>query len=263
MLTNALLLSRGNLCFTLAATTLHVETVDGEIWDFNPPLETNYDWRFDRFLKQPPKSNFKRLILETGLIKGLKRMSDKAVPKGLKDFEVERGYTRRPPIPYIPIQDEMSELLKKTSGASEYKLELPGGTKVQHPLWESGNNEAFLNHVMSAMSYVTRRGYFKEFEEAKREAGRAVLAKRAAEDLWLAAVQPLDGTESPEFVAFKVTDKNVVDKNLACAEVAGKMFVLYKNLLSKNARSKWTNIVASQIDANPWTDLKGTVHAEP
>ena len=68
--------------------------------------------------------------------------------------------------------------------ASEYKLELPGGTKVQHALWESGNNEVFLKHVMSAMSYVTRKGYFKEYEEAEREAGRAVLAQRVVEDLW-------------------------------------------------------------------------------
>ena len=74
-------------------------------------------------------------------------------------------------------------------------MELTGGTKAQHALWESGNNEAFLKHVMRAMSYVTREGYFKEYEEAKREAGRAVLEKRAAEDLWLSAVQPLDGTE--------------------------------------------------------------------
>ena len=176
-------------------------------------------------------------------------MSDKAVPKNLKDFEVERGYTRRPLIPYIPIQDVVPELIKKASRALEYKLELLGGTKAQHALWESGNNEALLKHVMSAMSYVTRKGYFKEYEEAEREAGRAVLEQQTAEDLWLAAVQPLDGTESPEFVAFKAADIIVVDKNLACAEVVGKMFVLYKNLLSENARSKWTKIVASQIDA--------------
>ena len=37
------------------------------------------------------------------------------------------------------------------------------------------------------------------------------------------------------------------------------MFVLYKNLLSKNAWSKWSTIVAQQIGANPWTDLKGNV----
>ena len=85
-------------------------------------------------------------------------MPDKAVPKGLKDFEVERGFTKRPPILYIPIQDEVAELVTKASGASEYKLELPGGTKVQHSLWESRNVESFLKHVLSAMSYITRKG---------------------------------------------------------------------------------------------------------
>jgi hypothetical protein len=38
------------------------------------------------------------------------------------------------------------------------------------------------------------------------------------------------------------------------------MFVLYKNLLSKNARHKWTTIVESQVNADTWTDLQGTVH---
>ena len=74
---------------------------------------------------------------------------------------------------------------------------------------------------------------------------------------------PAEGTESPEFVASKVADINVVNKNLVCIEVAEKMFVLYENLLSKNNQSKWTTIVASQIGASPWTDLKGTVHSEP
>ena len=85
-------------------------------------------------------------------------MSDKSCPKGLKDFEVERGFTRRPPIPYIPVDDDVADAVAKASGASEYKLELPGGTKVQHALWESGSIETFLKHVMSTMSYVTRKG---------------------------------------------------------------------------------------------------------
>ena len=37
------------------------------------------------------------------------------------------------------------------------------------------------------------------------------------------------------------------------------MLVLNKNL-SENARSKWSKILASQIKANLWTDLKGRVH---
>ncbi len=121
----------------------------------------------------------------------------------------------------------------------------------------------FLKHVMSAVSYVKRKGYFKEYEAAKIEAGRAVYKAKIAKDLWLAAPMPPEETESPEFTASKNADLNVVDKNLACVKVAGKMFVLYENLLSKNARSKWTTIVASQIGANPWTDLRGTVQSEP
>jgi len=40
------------------------------------------------------------------------------------------------------------------------------------------------------------------------------------------------------------------------------MFALYENLLSEDARAKWstTTIVTSQIGANPWTNLKGNVH---
>ena len=53
-------------------------------------------------------------------------MSDKSIPKGLNDHEVERGYTKRPPIPYTPVEDEIGELVKKAFGASEYQLKLPG-----------------------------------------------------------------------------------------------------------------------------------------
>jgi hypothetical protein len=101
-------------------------------------------------------------------------MSDKSCPKGLKPFEVERGHTREPPVPYIPVADDVAEAVTKTSGASGYKLDLPSGIKVTHALWEKGNSEAFLKHVMAAMSYVQKKGYIKEYEEAEREAGLAV-----------------------------------------------------------------------------------------
>jgi hypothetical protein len=81
--------------------------------------------------------------------------------------------------PYIPVEDEVGELLSKVSGALEYKLELTGGTKVQHALWESRSIEAFLKHVISTMRYVTRKFYFKDYEEAERESGRAVAVYNA------------------------------------------------------------------------------------
>ena len=156
-------------------------------------------------------------------------MSDKSAPKGLKDYEVERGHTKRPPIPYIPIEDGVADAVTKASKALEYKLELLGGTKVQHTLLECGSIEAFLKHVMSLMSYVTRKGFFKEYEEAKREAGKAVYNAKIAEDLGMAAEEPPAGTVLPELEASTAAERLVIDKNLACAEVVGKMFVIQKS----------------------------------
>jgi len=51
-----------------------------------------------------------------------------------------------------------------------------------------------------------------------------------------------------------------LEKNLAMAEVARKMFVLHKNILSKNAWHKWTTVVESQVDAPTWKDLRGILH---
>ena len=127
-------------------------TIEREGRDFSPAIKTDYNLQFERFCKQPPKSSFKKLILETALLrKGLERMSDKSCPKGLNPFKVERGHTREPSIPYIPVADDVVEAVTKTSGASRYNLDLPSSIKVTHALWESGNAEAFLKHVMAAM----------------------------------------------------------------------------------------------------------------
>ena len=93
------------------------------------------------------------------------------------------------------------------------------------------------------------------------EAGLAVYEAKVREDLYMAAPEPPAGTVSPELEACQEAKAKVRDKNLAFSEVAGKMFVLYKNLLSENAQHKWTTIVESQVDAPTWTDLQGTVHA--
>ena len=104
-----LLLPQALLRFTTAKKTTNVETLEQGGRDYKPPIETDCDQRFKQLQQQPPKSNFKRLILETALIKGLKRMLDKSFPKGLKYFEVERGYKNCPPILYIPVEDDMAD----------------------------------------------------------------------------------------------------------------------------------------------------------
>jgi hypothetical protein len=166
-------------------TTNVKNTIRREERDFSLPPKTDYDLQFEQFFKQSPKSRFKKLILGTVLLrKVLERMSDKSCPKGLKPFEVERGHTRELPIPYIPVSDDMAEAVTKTSGALGYKLDLPSGIKVTHALWENANAEAFLKHVMAAMSYVARKGYIKEYEAAKRDADQSLKLKLEKTCTW-------------------------------------------------------------------------------
>ena len=106
----------------------------------------------------------------------------------------------------------MAVAVVKSSGVSEYKLELLCGTKVQHALWESRSVEALLKHVMSTMSYVTRKGYFKEYGEAERETRQAVFDCKAAENLWMAAEEPPEGTVSPELEAFRESEIKIIEK---------------------------------------------------
>jgi len=69
---------------------------------------------YAKFVLSPTQGSFKKLILLTALRHKLKTMSEaKSVPKGLKDQEVEKGNVKkRPPIPYVPVVDEVQEAVK-------------------------------------------------------------------------------------------------------------------------------------------------------
>ncbi len=73
-------------------------------------------------------SSFNALFVGTPLGKALKNLKmSKVVPEGLKPQECERGSGRvRPPIPYIPEKDDLSEAVESSV---TIKLTLP--TKVE------------------------------------------------------------------------------------------------------------------------------------
>ena len=61
-------------------------------------------------------------------------MPDKSCPRGLKALKVERGHESGPPIPCIPVEDDVAEAAIKASGALEYKLELPRDQGLSRPM---------------------------------------------------------------------------------------------------------------------------------
>ena len=56
--------------------------------------------------------------------RALRSMSDqKAVPKGLRDQDVERGHTKKLPIPYIPVEDKIGDKVKANLRTFKVKVD--------------------------------------------------------------------------------------------------------------------------------------------
>ncbi len=79
-------------------------------------------------------------FLGTKLGQALQVMStSKAVPEGLKNQECEKRNRKKcPPIPYVPVVDEVQEAILKRKDFS-YKIKLPDKTEF----WDTGTQEAF------------------------------------------------------------------------------------------------------------------------
>ena len=92
--------------------------------------------------------------------------TNKAVPEGLKNQECEKGNRKkRPPIPYVPVSDEVQEAVSKGKDFS-YKIKLPDKTEFSVPIWDTGTQEAFLIHVQQAKSACKRKGLFQDYDDA-------------------------------------------------------------------------------------------------
>jgi hypothetical protein len=82
----------------------------------------------------------------------------KAVLEGLKNQECEKGNRKkRPPIPYIPIVEEVQEAVNKGKEYS-YKIKLPDKTEFSVPIWDTGTQEAFLIHAQQGKARARGRG---------------------------------------------------------------------------------------------------------
>ncbi len=122
---------------------------------------------FQRFVSNPPRSSFKKLIVSTPrLLHNLNTMSlGKAALDGLKDCKCEKmALRKRPPIPFVPEKDSVQ---KKVSSYEDNHLKtlIKEGTELQVPIWHSGMHEAFLIHVGSVREAIKKKGYCKSFED--------------------------------------------------------------------------------------------------
>jgi hypothetical protein len=124
----------------------------------------------ERFLLRPAKSFFKELFLRNPRLSNrLKIMSEQSgIIKGLKDQECEKGaISRRPPIAYVPVTDEVQEQLNSNLlGKRTENLTMPDGVTFHVGILYSGTPEQFLLHVKQAMHSVRRAGLVDKYYSA-------------------------------------------------------------------------------------------------
>ena len=72
---------------------------------------------------------------------------DKALPKGLRDEDVERMRINIPLLPYIPPVDPILDAVKSKLRTKNFKVTLPDGTIVYYAVFNNDLNEAFMIHV--------------------------------------------------------------------------------------------------------------------
>jgi len=198
--------------------------------------------------------------------------ASKAVPEGLKNQECEKGNRKkRPPIPYIPVVDEVQEAVNRGKEYS-YKIKLPDKTEFNVPIWDTGTQEAFLIHVQQVKSACKRKGLFKDYDDALEAESRAdeqVKSLRRAISKANKKKEKEKETDPPSQssqddlkaeLAEALLEKKAAESSLV--EAAEGFFSLYANLLSEDARFRWDKIVTSQVGTAPWTDLQGNEHPD-
>ncbi len=111
------------------------------------------------FLRVPPKSLFKKLLLGTGLWQYAKMSTSLKSPDRLKDAECKKGQlSHRPPIPYVPVVD----IVTPKEEPQLYKVKLPEASHLSIPIYSQWNNKEYLAHVVAALHIIEQKGLPKK-----------------------------------------------------------------------------------------------------
>ncbi len=113
------------------------------------------------FLRVPPKSPFKKLLLGTGLWRYtyLKMSTNLKSPDALKDAECKKGQLSQwPPIPYVPVVD----VVMPKEAPTVLKVKLPDNSHISMPIFARGNNEEYIVHIVTVLRIIDQKGLAKK-----------------------------------------------------------------------------------------------------
>jgi hypothetical protein len=111
------------------------------------------------FLRVPPKSSFKKLLLGTGIWHHAKMNTSLKSPDGLKAAECKKGQLSHwPPIPYVPVVD----IVTPKEEPQVFKIKLPEASHLSIPIYAHGNNEEYFAHIVVVLQVINQKGLPKK-----------------------------------------------------------------------------------------------------
>jgi hypothetical protein len=233
-------------------------------------------------------------------MQGLGAMSlAKAVPEGIREKECKWFALQEcPPVPYMPEKDPIQEMVSALKSDQSLKTTIGEDAELHLPIWHCRTRKAFLMHMSTALDAIKKRGTFKAYKEAVEayvEQRKVVKQAKAALALLMAptsegkkASNKASAKKSPE-KALQKTKKSAALANTSAPELrdeyqtvydkayyfmketaknkrkaaATKIFQIYTNLLSLDAKYVWNKIVKEQTEADPFKDLQGVSRKGP
>ncbi len=108
------------------------------------------------FLRVPPKSPFKKLLLGTGLWRYtyVKMSTNLKSTDMLKDAECKKGQlSQQPPIPYVPVVD----VVMPKEDPAVLKVKLPNDSHISVPIFSHGNNEEYIAHIVAVLRIIMQK----------------------------------------------------------------------------------------------------------
>ncbi len=111
------------------------------------------------FLRVPPKSSFKKLLLVTRLWQHAKISTSLKSPDGLKDAECKKGQlSHQLPIPYVPVVD----IITPKEEPQVFKVKLPDKSHLSMPIYSRGSNKEYLAHIVAVHCIIDQKGLPKK-----------------------------------------------------------------------------------------------------
>ncbi len=202
------------------------------------------------FLRVPPKSSFKKLLLSTQFRQHAKMSTALKILDGLKDAECEKGQlSNRPPIPYVPVVD----ILTPKEDPQVFKVKLPDNSHIYMHIYSCGNNEEYLTHIVAVLCVIMQRGLGSMCRKLKKavlrqsEMLKNLLEAAGSQDTVLMTVDV-----TARKVEIEQTQQLLQDFQKTHDKAIAKVYKQLQNLLSGNPQAQWNRVCRKMHERDWW-----------